>query len=979
VSALSKLRRRAEEKLDAVESGAPPESAAPRNLAATDALHLVHELQVHQIELELQNEELKQAKAEVETSLEQYTDLYDFAPVGYFSLDENGQIREVNLTGASLLGIERSRLAGRRFPLFVELGSRSDFRAFFARVFSGQEKHICEVALLKTDGPVFWAELQARSVAVPPGEPRWCRVTISEITARKRAEAARSESEARYRTLFGLIDEAFCVAELIFDRDDKPVDFRFLEVNPTFEKHTGLADASGRRMRELAPRLEEYWFETFGAVALTGEAVRFIDETKEMGGRWFDVYACRFGGPESRRIAVVLNDISERRQTEEILRQSHLALQAHADELARFNRAAVGRDLRMIELKKEINELCLKHGEPARYTLDFEEPSTPPFEDVPPKPAQDGPAGDPMAGPVSEVPRLVIAEDDHGMREYLLKLLESHYRVEAFADGRTALDSVLAHPPDVVLTDVTMPHLDGLDLLRRLRAEERTRDIPVVMLSGRSSEEAREEGMVTGADDYLIKPFSARELLARLNSQLELARLRRENERHHRDKNAELARRVEELQLANTRTRESRRAALNLMEDAIESRRIAEALTLQVRESEIRYRRLFEAALDGVLLLDPATRKITDANPFMSNLLGYLHEELVGKELFEIGLLKDEAASQAMVRKLKRNGQVRYEHLPLVCRDGHRQEVEVVANLYQEDGRAVIQCNIRDITERKRAEETKRGLEVMTASNAKLKEEIVRRRAVETALTRSERRARLLLEQARALQAKLRDLSRRMMGVEEEQRKKISRELHDDISQLLVGIIVHLGNVTKAAALDPESIQKTITPLLRMVEESVRVVHRFARELRPAMLDDLGLVPALEAYIHDFPEVEGRRIEFTAFEGAEDLDIEKRTMLYRVAQEALTNVAKHAHASLVRVSLVKNRGRVRLVISDDGRAFDTRLIASPEWRDHLGLVGMRERVEMVGGRFEIVSEPGAGTTIRAEVPTGRTSFASGRK
>ena len=116
-----------------------------------------------------------------------------------------------------------------------------------------------------------------------------------------------------------------------------------------------------------------------------------------------------------------------------------------------------------------------------------------------------------------------------------------------------------------------------------------------------------------------------------------------------------------------------------------------------VRISEIRYRRLFEAAHDGILILDPATRKITDANPFMTKMLGYPRAQLVGKELFEIGLLQDEAASQEMFRKLKRSHEVRYENLPLESRGGRHQEVEVVANLYQENGHAVIRCNIRDM------------------------------------------------------------------------------------------------------------------------------------------------------------------------------------------------------------------------------------------------------------------------------------------
>jgi PAS domain S-box-containing protein len=124
-----------------------------------------------------------------------------------------------------------------------------------------------------------------------------------------------------------------------------------------------------------------------------------------------------------------------------------------------------------------------------------------------------------------------------------------------------------------------------------------------------------------------------------------------------------------------------------------------------MQASEIRYRRLFEAARDGILILYPDTRKITDANPFMTELLGYPREELLGKELWEIGLLKDEEASRAAFRELQKKHFIRYEDLPLQNKQGQRREVEFVSNLYMENGREVIQCNIRDITERKRAEQ----------------------------------------------------------------------------------------------------------------------------------------------------------------------------------------------------------------------------------------------------------------------------------
>ena len=120
--------------------------------------------------------------------------------------------------------------------------------------------------------------------------------------------------------------------------------------------------------------------------------------------------------------------------------------------------------------------------------------------------------------------------------------------------------------------------------------------------------------------------------------------------------------------------------------------------------SEIRYRRLFESAKDGILILDAETGQIEDANPFMSELLGYPREQLLGKQLWEIGLFQDIEESKAAFRELQANGYIRYEDLPLESKDGGRREVEFISNAYPVGDRMSIQCNIRDITERKRLE-----------------------------------------------------------------------------------------------------------------------------------------------------------------------------------------------------------------------------------------------------------------------------------
>ena len=121
-----------------------------------------------------------------------------------------------------------------------------------------------------------------------------------------------------------------------------------------------------------------------------------------------------------------------------------------------------------------------------------------------------------------------------------------------------------------------------------------------------------------------------------------------------------------------------------------------------VKHSEVRYRRLFETAKDGILILDADTGKVIDANPFMTALLGYSHEEFLGKELWEIGLFRDIKDSQAAYRELQEKGYIRYEHLPLETRSGQKVEVEFVSNVYTENYHQVVQCNIRDITERSR-------------------------------------------------------------------------------------------------------------------------------------------------------------------------------------------------------------------------------------------------------------------------------------
>jgi two-component system, NarL family, sensor histidine kinase DegS len=258
----------------------------------------------------------------------------------------------------------------------------------------------------------------------------------------------------------------------------------------------------------------------------------------------------------------------------------------------------------------------------------------------------------------------------------------------------------------------------------------------------------------------------------------------------------------------------------------------------------------------------------------------------------------------------------------------------------------------------------------LAAANRQLKQEIVRRRAGEEAVKKSRQHYRRLLEQSRHQQEQLRHLARQILSALEEERKEISRELHDEIAQTLTGINVHLASLTKEATVNTEGLKQTISRTQRLVESSVNIVHRFARELRPTLLDDLGLIPALHSFMKDFTKRTGIHIRFTAVSGVEQLNSPKRTVLYRVAQSALTNVAQHAHASQVKVRIRKLPDGIRMEIHDNGKSFEVERVLFAKRHKRLGLLGMRERVEMVGGSFGVRSAPGKGTTIRAQIPLG---------
>jgi PAS domain S-box-containing protein len=396
----------------------------------------------------------------------------------------------------------------------------------------------------------------------------------------------------------------------------------------------------------------------------------------------------------------------------------------------------------------------------------------------------------------------------------------------------------------------------------------------------------------------------------------------------------------------------------------------------ELEESRVRmemlvdkYADLYDFAPVGYFTLDDRTR-ILDANLTGSALLGVERSRLLGTSLDRFLSQGGEAVFHNFL------GRVFAETEPQICETTLRRErgATFCANLYgaplfdPEGRRRGCRVAVSDITPLVKAREEAQRVEALRVTNRELRHEIARRRVVESALKKSQNQNARLLQQSQVTQEQLRHVSYQVLQAQEEERRRISRELHDDITQTLVGITVHLEALAQAASVNPESLKARVAKTQRLVEQSIVSVRQFARELRPALLDDLGLIPALHAYLEDFTQRTGIKVRFRAFAGVEKLSGDRRTVLYRVAQSALVNVANHAEASRVLLGIWKVPGAVRMEIRDNGRSFDAHRVMNGKRTGHLGLIGMRERGEMIGGTFAVVSAPGKGTTVCLQIP-----------
>lgn len=706
------LRHRAEAVVREQERKA--RSKTDRAKSDANPYRMVHELQVHQVELEMQNTELQETRDRMELLLEKFTDLYDFAPVGYLSVDEQGRILEANLNGAALLGVGRAVLLNRPLPPFVAPANRPDFLKFLKQVFASSQKQLCEALLVRADGTSFWAGIHG-TVAISASSPRkWCRMVISDLTPLKEAE----ETQSRLAAIVEYSDDAII----------------------------------GKNLNGVVTS----W--NHGAEQIFGYAA------KEMVG-------------------------------------------------------------------KSIQRL---------------------------------------------IPRNRMDEE-----AFILGKLKSGKGVQHF------------------------------ETLRQ------TKDGRVINVSITASPIKDASGKIIGASKI------ARDISKRKQAQEILLR------------------------------------------------------------SEALFAALVAQSPVGVYVVDGGMRLLQinpKAMPVFKNV-----RPLLGRSFAEImQIVWPRRVADQIVARFRHtlNTGEAYNSPEFAARRRDTGDLEVyewqVQRVTLPAGEHGAVCFFSDITARKESEAAQLRAKVLAASNQKLKHEIARRKATEESLRKSEQDQRRLFDQSRLMQEQLRDLSRQVLRAQEEERKRISRELHDVIAQTLTGINLRLSALKSSASTDRKGFSRSIALTQRLVEKSVSLVHDFARELRPAVLDDLGLVPALHTFMKDFTAQTGVRTQLIAFAAVEQLDTSQRTVLFRVAQEALTNVAKHARASRVTVTIQKLPQHIGMTITDNGQSFRATPGLQAGGGKRLGLLGMRERVEMVGGNFAVESAPGKGTSIAAQLPLGKTLRGGGR-
>ena len=385
-----------------------------------------------------------------------------------------------------------------------------------------------------------------------------------------------------------------------------------------------------------------------------------------------------------------------------------------------------------------------------------------------------------------------------------------------------------------------------------------------------------------------------------------------------------------------------------------------------LRESEQRFRLLVQGIQEyAIFQLDPQGR-VVSWNAGAERLKGYRAEEIIGKH-FSVFYPREDLIRGTPEQNLEEAAQRGQS-----VREGWRLRKDgslfwgnvVITALRDLKGHLLGFVKLtRDVTERREREETltkaKELLElrveqraaVLTRVNEELRVEIAERERAE--------------EQFKASLDQLRALAARLQSVREEERTSIAREIHDELGQACTAIKMDLALIGRRTTKRQTHLRAKADSASRLVDDMIVTLRRIASELRPRTLDDLGLTAALESQAQEFEARTGIHCRVALPEEPLTLDDERSTAIFRIFQESLTNVARHAHATRVEARLERKADQLIFQVRDNGRGFDP---AEAKARKSLGLVGMQERALMLNGELQVEGVPGAGTTMTLRIP-----------
>jgi PAS domain S-box-containing protein len=416
-----------------------------------------------------------------------------------------------------------------------------------------------------------------------------------------------------------------------------------------------------------------------------------------------------------------------------------------------------------------------------------------------------------------------------------------------------------------------------------------------------------------------------------------------------------------------------RSGVLSVFRDITGRKELEKAL----RQTEEKLRLLLEGVKDYAIFMLDSKGRVLSWNAGAERINGYRAEEIIGKH-FSIFFAPEDIKGAKPEESLSLAAEKgRYELQGWrVRKDGSRYWADIVVSAIRDESgnlRGFAKVT-RDMTERKQAEEVlkktneeldlrvQRRTEELAKANQELQAEINERRRAEAKLRSS-------FEQLRALAA-------RLQRVREEERTMIAREIHDELGQALTAMKMDVAWLLQKLPEADTPLRERMQSTLRLVDDTIKTVRRIASDLRPGLLDDLGLAAAIEWQAQDFQSRTGIRCQVTLPREEIRLDPDRSTAIFRIFQETLTNVARHADASSVDVRFALRNKFLILEVQDNGIGIEPSVTGDTR---SLGLLGMRERAQILGGEFEVSGSPGKGTTVTLRIPVERRRTESGVK